>query len=229
MSSKVVISSRFICHLFHTLRLPLCATTPHWTLILSHTYSYTLSHLYNPAFLQLSRTKSSKVQSKLPPSREDFFNTLTGLIERLKMQWAASWLCIAAPLFLLCFAPSCPSAQKYPKCWHDRRTQIRQKQHSRKTFCDPSFSNQTAGAVTQVMQLLFGLSVTHCVFPSYFLYYCLLLHYVQWEKTRSRNLSDSVFVIWAYKATINSCAVTIRHEFCYVPDILSSPDLYLDI
>uniref|UniRef100_A0A669DFX1 Uncharacterized protein n=1 Tax=Oreochromis niloticus TaxID=8128 RepID=A0A669DFX1_ORENI len=62
------------------------------------------------------------------------------------MQWAASWLCIAAPLFLLCFAPSCPSAQKYPKCWHDRRTQIRQKQHSRKTFCDPSFSNQTAGA-----------------------------------------------------------------------------------
>ncbi|XP_042077269.1 laminin subunit alpha-3-like [Haplochromis burtoni] len=65
------------------------------------------------------------------------------------MQWAASWLCIAAPLFLLCFAPSCPSAQKYPKCWHDRRTQIRQKQHSRKTFCDPSFSNQTAGAVTQ--------------------------------------------------------------------------------
>ncbi|XP_035763469.1 laminin subunit alpha-3 [Neolamprologus brichardi] len=44
---------------------------------------------------------------------------------------------------------SCPSAQKYPKCWHDRRTQIRQKQHSRKTFCDPSFSNQTAGAVTQ--------------------------------------------------------------------------------
>lgn len=138
------------------------------------------------------------------------------------MQWAASWLCIAAPLFLLCFAPSCPSAQKYPKCWHDRRTQIRQKQHSRKTFCDPSFSNQTAGAVTQVMQLLFGLSVTHCVFPSYFSYYCLLLHYVEWEKTRSRNLSDLVFVIWAYKATINSCAVTIRHEFCYVPDILSS-------
>lgn len=99
MSSKVVISSRFICHLFHTLRLPLCATTPHWTLILSHTYSYTLSHLYNPAFLQLSRTKSSKVQSKLPPSREDFLIHSQGSLKDLK----CSGLLLGFALQHLCF------------------------------------------------------------------------------------------------------------------------------
>lgn len=228
MSSRVVnkvICSRFICRLFHTLCLPSCATTPHWTLILtvlSHTYSYTLSHLYSPAFLQLSRTKSSKVQSKLPPSREDYFSYTH------RAHWKAynavgSFLalhCSAVVFALLCSKLSLCSEISKVLAWQ--------------THSDPSEAAQQENVLWSFLQqpdsrcyhsgnaAAFWLICCSLCFSFLFLYCCLLLHYVQWEKTRSRNLSDSVFVIWAYKATINSRAVTIRHEFCYVPDILSS-------
>ncbi|XP_044054261.1 laminin subunit alpha-3 isoform X2 [Siniperca chuatsi] len=67
------------------------------------------------------------------------------------MQWNISLLCCVVWLILLCFAPVCPSAEKHSKCKHrhDRYTQIHQKTHSTKRLCDPSFSNQTAGAITQ--------------------------------------------------------------------------------
>ncbi|XP_047442348.1 laminin subunit alpha-3 [Mugil cephalus] len=65
------------------------------------------------------------------------------------MQWNTHFLCVAAWLGLLYFAQICPSTQKHPKCGHDRRSPIQQKRHSMKKFCDPSFSNQTAGAITQ--------------------------------------------------------------------------------
>uniref|UniRef100_A0A8D3CTX3 Laminin, alpha 3 n=1 Tax=Scophthalmus maximus TaxID=52904 RepID=A0A8D3CTX3_SCOMX len=62
------------------------------------------------------------------------------------MDWKRPLLCRVAWSVLLCFALVCPSAQIHPKCWRDRHTQ---KTRSTKKFCDPSFSNQTAGAVTQ--------------------------------------------------------------------------------
>ncbi|XP_078024626.1 laminin subunit alpha-3 [Epinephelus lanceolatus] len=63
------------------------------------------------------------------------------------MQWNKSLLCSAAWLFLLCLAPV--STEKHSKCTYDRHSQIHQRTHSTKKFCDPSFSNQTAGAITQ--------------------------------------------------------------------------------
>ncbi|XP_059197249.1 laminin subunit alpha-3-like [Centropristis striata] len=62
------------------------------------------------------------------------------------MQLGAGLLC-AAWLFLLCFV--CNSAEKLSKFRHDRLRSIHPNTHSTKRFCDPSFSNQTAGAVTQ--------------------------------------------------------------------------------
>lgn len=66
-------------------------------------------------------------------------------------------LCSVVCLLSLCFAPVCPS--KHSKCRH---AQIHQKTHGTKKYCDPAYSNQTAGAITQVRQLFVELSVAHC-------------------------------------------------------------------
>ncbi|XP_036969506.1 laminin subunit alpha-3 isoform X3 [Acanthopagrus latus] len=67
------------------------------------------------------------------------------------MQQNMSLLCSAVWLFLVYFARVCPSADKHSKCGHDRHNQFHhtQKTYGARKFCDPSFSNHTAGAVTQ--------------------------------------------------------------------------------
>lgn len=126
-----------------------------------------LLFLYSP---HVSHIKSSKVHlvqglpvrkrrsSLKERERERGFFTagLTWLSEYLIMQ-----LCSVVWLIFLCFTPVCPSAEKHLKCRHDRHTQIHQKTHSTKKFCDPSFSNQTEGAITQVCSSLLFVSVAH--------------------------------------------------------------------
>ncbi|XP_070688258.1 laminin subunit alpha-3 [Pempheris klunzingeri] len=65
------------------------------------------------------------------------------------MQRNMHLLCSAVWLLLLCFAPVCSSFDQHSKCRHDRHPLIQQKTHGSKKFCDPSFSNQTAGAIIQ--------------------------------------------------------------------------------
>lgn len=72
-------------------------------------------------------------------------------------------LCSAVWLFSLCFAPVYNSTEKRSKCRHDSHSRIHQK--TNKKFCDPSFSNQTAGAITQVMPRF--VEILYVCFPSF--------------------------------------------------------------
>ncbi|XP_051232166.1 laminin subunit alpha-3 isoform X2 [Dicentrarchus labrax] len=58
-------------------------------------------------------------------------------------------LCTVVWLFLLCFAAVYPCTEKHSNGRHDRHSQIHKETQGTKKFCDPSFSNQTAGAITQ--------------------------------------------------------------------------------
>ncbi|XP_031167386.2 laminin subunit alpha-3-like [Sander lucioperca] len=68
------------------------------------------------------------------------------------MQWNIPLICSIVLLFLLCFAPFCNSTEKSSEFRHDGHSQIHEKTHSTKKFCDPSFNNQTVGAITQNCQ-----------------------------------------------------------------------------
>lgn len=105
----------------------------------------------------------------------DFSYMLTWPIEKLIMQWNISLFCSVVRLFLLCFAEVCPSVAKHPKHWLDIHHQTHQNTHRTKTFCDPSFGNQTAGAITQVMPVFDGSCVasdSFCMFIFHFLSIC---------------------------------------------------------
>lgn len=58
-------------------------------------------------------------------------------------------------LLFFCFGPI--SAERTSKCRHDKVDQVRERSRGTRKYCDPSFSNQTAGEITQVRQL-FGRS-----------------------------------------------------------------------
>ncbi|XP_067369206.1 laminin subunit alpha-3 isoform X2 [Channa argus] len=76
------------------------------------------------------------------------------------MQYNKYFLSCVVWLVLICVAAVCPSFENQPKFWHDRLKQIHQKTHSTKKLCGPTFSNQTAGAVTQKCSSGFYRAVT---------------------------------------------------------------------
>ncbi|XP_032429201.1 laminin subunit alpha-3-like [Xiphophorus hellerii] len=62
--------------------------------------------------------------------------------QKAPLLWLAVWLFFS-------FAPICLSAQSNSKGWHDRDTQRLGNKSGTKKFCDPSVSDQTAGAVPE--------------------------------------------------------------------------------
>lgn len=63
---------------------------------------------------------------------------------------------ICSLLFFSCFGPI--SAERTSKCRYDKVGQVNQRTAGTTKYCDPSFLNQTAGAITQVKKLSGGSS-----------------------------------------------------------------------
>lgn len=165
------------------------STTPHWTLSLCtvrwptliHThcflpssFSSCVSHKKLQGSPALGFTCEEEEEELCKRKREwgSLFTAISWLSEQLIMQRTIPLLCSLVWLFLLCFGPVCPSTVKHSKCRHDKHTQSHQRTHSTKKLCDPSFNNQTAGAITQVRQLFVGFSIAHYSF------YIFVLHHL---------------------------------------------------
>lgn len=191
---QIVFDERLSLHVFsHTCStktsMSASSTTPHWTLSRcdTHCRPYSFSSCASHKALQGSPAPGFTCEEEEEPSERKtgrLFHLQT-FSKRLIMQQNMSLLCSAVWLFLVYFARVCPSADKHLKCGHDRHNQFHhtQKTYGARKFCDPSFSNHTAGAVTQVRQLSVGFSAADATFPltleivlTHFVLYSVSLH-----------------------------------------------------
>lgn len=90
------------------------------------------------------QSESSKVD--VLPAARGFL-----LSESATMQRLAPLLCIS--LWLLCLHPGSLSEQQSLKFRYEQHRKSPREAHGGRRFCDPSFSNQTAGVTGQVNQL----------------------------------------------------------------------------
>lgn len=224
---RVFVTARVLTHLLHRLLKTLMSassTTPHWTLSRcdTHCILYSFSSCASHEALQGSPAPGFTCEEEEEPSERKtgrlfHLQTLAAFSKRLIMQQNMSLLCSAVWLFLVYFARVCPSAHKHSTCGHDRHNQIHHHQRTlgARKFCDPSFSNHTAGAITQVRQLFVGLFAADATFPLTRLF-CLILSFTLFHCIHISILVHMVYLhISIFKQEYSSVCISPHVSPCH--------------